>query len=111
MQAIRGFTPQGWMIPFMERVLESVSKGIVPSGFEERKALTERLIGQTVMDGVRLGALRADLPPELMQRGIGLLMRACETWLFGRIGRAEATEGDAAVIVGLLRDAFGRRPG
>jgi hypothetical protein len=97
------------MVPFLERVMESVSQGKVPAGFEPRKQMTEQAMAGIVMDGMRLGALRRDLPPELMRSAIMMLMRACETWLFGRIRQGIATTGDAVVVRRLMQDAFGGR--
>ncbi|MCX6598532.1 MAG: TetR/AcrR family transcriptional regulator [Acidobacteria bacterium] len=106
---IEGFAPVSWMVPFLERVMESVSQGKVPAGFEPRKQMTEQTMAGVVMDGMRLGALRRDLPPELMRSAIMMLMRACETWLFGRIRKGIATPGDAVVVRRLVQDAFGGR--
>ena len=106
---IQGFAPVSWMVPFLERVMESVSQGKVPAGFEPRKQMTEQAMAQVVLDAMRLGAIRRDLPPELMRAAIMMLMRACETWLFRRIREGTARVEDGALVRRLMQDAFGGR--
>ncbi len=109
-QAVRGFSVDAWMIPFLLRVMDELTRGKVPQGFEEKKQLTMRLISRTLQDGIRLGALRTDLPDDLLPQAVFAMMRVAERWLFTRIKEGVATEADAQIIRTLLKDSFGVLP-
>lgn len=108
-QGIRGFSAEAWMVPFIARVFDSVTRGTVPKGFESKQEMTDLAVRQVMMRAMALGALRRDLPPELLLYTVHGLQTSIDRWLFQRIESGAASEADAKTARQLYQDALGAR--
>lgn len=94
------------LMGFLVRTITEVTSGMVPAGFEKHMRKTSAGVRAVVGLGQRCGAVRKDLPEELLQGAVIGVMSACDRWLMTEAQAGRLKGKSAEVVVRLYRSAF-----
>jgi AcrR family transcriptional regulator len=112
-RSLRAFQKEPSAIGLARSVVKAASRGVAGGALVELRRFARGWVEQFIRQGQRLGAVRTDLPLDLLTSVLTGLEEAIDLWLGERIGgmRPKEMAATAAMLTRLYRDVAEPRPG
>ena len=105
-RSLRAFQQEPSAVGLARSLLKAITRGSAGGVLVELRSLARTWLDRIIEQGQSLGAIRTDLPADLLGSVLAGLEEAIDLWLGERIGAmsADEIERTAAMLTGLYRD-------